>query len=431
MPLRPPLNKFVILENRDRSAAGSPGGPPGKPPTGPKKTSKVGPVGLIQQSIRTTTGNQTFKLKGFGRPVAARFILANVATNGDRVIHALASHGATDGSNQWCIAAKSQDAVGTSNTSRRGHVDEVAVVITGGATNGNDVEINFVKWVKDGVQVNVGVNAGGAVYLMTVILYGGPIEAVAGTYKPAVEDVAITETIGFQLDALYTASTTGDMDDGNDDLAIMTTGLASFDGSTIRQCCFLYRSNDASANMVTQGDVRSAGINSANDDRFHELGNITATTFDVTPKGDAGAWETGYLALKLGPGGEAWAGVLDSPTSTGENAWTGVGFTPTSGTIVPSMIASVDTSHTAGEASGWGIYDVTVLQEAMCAWADEDGPTTSNTQSLVNNKLDLDADDGTNAFVATLTSFYADVATLNFTVVDSTIRKWPALFLRV
>lgn len=388
-------------------------------------------VAVTQFVLRTTTGTQDITIPGFGTPKAARFIAGPALANGTARDNLEASLGATDGTRQYVLAGAAEHNNTSSDTYQRAATDEVIMVLD--ATDGTiKVEANFDSWITDGVRINVGATTGGA-FLVNVVLFGGSdLSAYVNTTALTTQNNSVTLTPNFEANALFVDSHGGSFNDTSAAGAIMSTGVASYDGSTIRQCANLYRSEDnVAAGGTTRGFIRTTGVAEFLSSRYAELASITSTQFNLTARGaDLSAFNVGYLAIGLANGAQAWAGVLNAPTATGDADFTSPGFQPAFGFLVPTMIATVDAEQTDGTGSGWGISVFTADDEYCYAWADEDGSDPVDTQSLADSKaINVAAHTGVNAFTATFSSFLSTGVRLNFTAVDSTVRKWPALFI--
>lgn len=404
--------------------------------------SSAAPVAVTQFNLNTVTGNQTVSVSGFGTPVAAIFIASANQTSGNSA-GAVMSFGATDGTNQWVTAAKSAHGVTPTSAAcgRRAATDECIMIMNGSNSNNNVVvEANLVSFGSDEFTINIGATGGaGTDYLVTAILFGGTAgsgwSAKAGTTTLATQNNVKTITPGFQTNALIVDHALGlAFTDVGTAVSGFDQGWASYDGTTIRQCAAQYRSDGANPTTV-QGLVRNDAVWAITGaSRRAVLQNITSTAFDLLSQGaDLSGLTVGYLALNFGGSHEAWAGVVDSPTSTGSAnlpASGGPSFTPSFAMMRPNMLSAVNTDETAGQAGGFGLAAMTADAQYCTAWADEDNQTTTDTQSVAGAAaINLDDHTGADQFDATLTGFATGAATLNFTAANGTARKWPALLI--
>lgn len=388
----------------------------------------AGSYAVTRVALRTTTGTQDITVTGFGTPKAAYFITSLATSDGVAIADASGSLGATDGTRQWSASFWSDDARGIGTVGAGiAATDEVIQLCTSG---GSFIEANFDSWITDGVRINVGQTNGAAV-LVTVILFGGSsLQAYANTITLANDGIAVTATPGFQLRALLTGSIESAFNDTvRASNAVLIGGLASYDGSTIRQAVQSYAgiNNDPT---VTRGGVRNDAVfarPASLATAYATLQNITATQFDLLCEGSLGTMNVGYLALG---GINAWAGVLDAPTATGNHDFTGPSFQPTLAVTIPTMLSAVNTQTDNGDASGWAYSAITAAAQYCNAFADQDAVGTSNTQSISDDvAVNLDTHAQAAAFDATFDSFLSNGVRLNFTAANGTVRKWPMLFL--
>ncbi len=391
----------------------------------------------VTQTGDTGGQKQNIKIPGFGTPVAARFFFGRTgATEGPGVPNPIngtyCAYGATDGTNQWCVGAAEVSTGGTSITDRWGASDAVVQRRAGAGGGGTPVdEAKFIKWIKDGVQIEWVTNAGFDIKL-TVVLYGGDITAQAGVITPAAEDNTKETTVGFQSDAIYFASAFQGMDDTDTTTAIISMGFGAYDGSSITQGAFQWRSDDAEGVTLAKSETSTKGVANIVSSRWLALSAVGATSFTVTSKGASWAtFLTGYLAFDLGVNGAAKVVIEDSPTAVGNHVFTGIGFKPKFCSMITTFIQTVDTIIQTGDAGAFGISELSLGTHASHAWADEDAQTNQDSQSLFDIKaINTPEDDGTVGFEADFLSFNPDGMTLNFTQAPGTARKWPVLYMR-
>ena len=392
------------------------------------------PMHMVRVALRTTTGLQDIMIAGFGIPVGAIFVIGNATADGTATNDSALSIGFTDGTTHKVVSNWAQHASASSNTISRTASDEIFMILDSGS-GVVDAEANFDSFINGGVRINVTVVGNPTARLLTVYLIGGPgIKCVVGADSLATATNTVTITPGIKARALFTLKGNGSFDDNTGVPYVLRLGLGALDGSTVTQCCFGYKSADAIAVSTLSGVVRSNKIFCIETalDSAATLGNITKTSFDITSgANDLSGQTMAWLAIDLGNKGKAWAGVQDTPVATGKHEFTGAGFQPAAGIMFPlmhSVINSLDIGDNSG-AFGWAGF--TVSEEFCNSWADDDGNTTMDTQSLTDDQaINLDADDGTDGFEATFEEFIPDGVQLDFSVVDSTVRKWPTLFMK-
>ena len=252
--------------------------PPGPNPPGPGGNKPPGGIEFITVPLNTVTGLQDIKIGGFGTPVAAMFYMNQKTVLNAQEGHGILSTGATDGTNQWTIAGVDTTGVGTTITGRWASAIHVMGIQSATADTNVHTSAKFVEFINDGVRINVDRAAAVLPYLLTVVLFGGEdiVAAKVDVVNLAAEDLAVTITPGFETNVLFTATHFNEFDDADDPTLIRSCGMASYDGSTIRQASQSLRSVDA----VTAGDpkleVRAAVINLPAD-QFVTLQDITAT----------------------------------------------------------------------------------------------------------------------------------------------------------
>lgn len=380
-------------------------------------------VAVVSDTLRTTVGTQDFTKAGFGTPKA--FLVYGMASGGN----VLYSIGASDGTNQWCDDGGVDGGQSSTDTYRRGFTTRIFAQEN--LVGSTAVEVAFDSFITDGVRINVTKTDGTTHRLVFVFFNGDDLSVDCGTTALATDGNSATVSPGFETNVLV-LSRGGLTYDGADRATfIAQLGLASYDGSTILQV----NKNSAALDNQAAGDplgyVDDSKILTATSGSWTvTLENITSTSFDLAVAGlDLSTNNVGYLALNIG-GGNAWAGVLDSPTGTGNHTFTDPGFTPILGLILPSMITAVNTAKSNAEAGGYGIAAFDADDEWCIGWSDEDTADPTNCSGHETNQaIDLDTDANVDAFDATFVEFTASGVTLNFSAADGTTRKWPALFI--
>ena len=389
---------------------------------------------MMRAPLRTTTGLQDFKIPGFGLPIGAIFVLSEAQVDGVQTDQHAFSVGASDGSNHWVAASFSDHNPTTSNTAVRSAQDEVFMILDTGS-GVVDAEGNFDSFIPDGVRLNVTVVGNPSGRLLTVYLIGGDgvsfkVDAING---PAASSAA-TYTTGFKSHAIFLFRN-GQFDDNVSSAGVFRFGFAGLNGSTITQCCYSQLTVDGSANQDVRAIVSTDKIHAVEGDAVAKqlvVTAITSTTFDLTAgTTDQTAGVFGYFSIGLGSTGQAWAGIKDTPTKTGKHTFTGADFLPTFGMMMPNMVTSVDSDKTNAEAGAYGLCGFYVDAEFSNSWADEDASALMDNQSVSDDQaINLDQDDGSDGFEATFDSFSGHSVKLDFSIVDSTVRKWPLLLLK-
>lgn len=155
-----------------------------------------------------------------------------------------------------------------------------------------------------------------------------------------------------------------------------------------------------------------------NIDSYIEVTALSSGSFRAYTRGvGRGAADdvVGYVALAF-QNASTYVGKTTTPTSTGSRAETAIGFN--SEFVLEILCMNSDVEHTSNYSAGAASIQIMDAdgQEACCAWASEDGVTTTNSQSqFEHTAVHTDEDDGTSGYVATLTSIDATGLTRNWT----------------
>lgn len=383
-------------------------------------------VAVLQTVLEPSLTTFDVTQPGFGAPKAVIVVLGTALENGVSRNSAVGSVGASDGTDQWSSEWGANNGVSGADVVRSFATGKVAGIHNG--TNNYVVRLSVDSFIADGVRFSMDANAGRIPYVLTVILIGGSaVSAKAGSGSFATQDNTVTVTPGFQTRALLLSSAALGADSFAAGVAINSLGFGAFDGSTVTQASAVYRSDEATS-TATQGDIRSNGVMTLPVGRYASLQSVTSTAFDLlSTGGDLSGWSYGYLALG---GIDAWAGVVDSPTTTGAQTITGPSFTPKAALLSPRMFTATATQQTGGEASGFGIGAVTAHGEAAYGWADRDNVSVSDSsvESAAKGVLAPDHT-GAVAFEGTFDAFTATGVTVDFTTTQGSAKKWLAWFL--
>lgn len=392
-------------------------------------------VAVIETSGGDVSGNQDITKSGFGTPKAAIFITSYnpAAARGDYA-QAHFSFGFTDGTNQYVATMLDLDGLGTTDAHRRQATDEVIMFLDDNTPANVEQEANFVQWITDGVRINWATSNPPSDRAVTVILLGGTdLSAKVNTVTFGTEDTLVHVTdVGFEADALITAGVGADGTTGLDsDQAHSVYGLGLVhNGVSVTQRGIAFMSQD---NLVTSniggilmtngagGQVTISGVTWRAD-----FSNFDSAGFDCHSRGgDSASDIVGYLALKVA-GRTLWVGTVDAPTATGNNSQTGPAFQPDFVMQILSMATAIDTHDVTGKHGAFGVSVIdSAGAESYEGVAMEDGAGTSNTARISDaDAINLDDDDGTDAFDATYVSMDANGWTLNFSAADGTTRKW-------
>lgn len=410
----------------------NPPGPAGPGGRGRGKSTSIFPLNMVQQGIGATTGDIDIVIKGFKTPVAAIFSLGEGRVVGTVENDSHMSLGATDGTNHWYVSSVGKHAEATSQNRRLGNTDAVIALISN--TDANIFfSVTFVRWIKDGVRLNVGATDGNERQLIVTLIGGSGVAAAVGSGALANTSATVTFTPGFEADVLMIVQPGQGIDGVAGLNNVYSVGFGTWDGATVLQTSYFYTSIHAASFADCRSRLKNDTIITFNDTRTVTLGNITLTQFDLTSSADdLTSKDIGFVAINLGDSGKSWTGILTTPTSTGENSLTGVGFKPTGGLMVPTMLPTEDTESLTGDAGAAAFSAFNETNQFCNSYADEDGQTVMDIQGKAVEKIvDLDADDGTDGLEVSFSSFDTDGMTLDFTIVDGTARLWPTLLLKI
>lgn len=391
-------------------------------------------VEVIQVALSGSTGTQDITISGFGTPKAAMFMATLNYSLNTLQDYVFWSHGVTDGTNQWAAGGFNAHNTGATSDTKTFTTTRCIETVNG---TGTDVEATFSTWITDGVRINVNKNSSSRTTILTVVLFGGAdFSAFVDAKTIGAQDVAVTFSPGFQLSGLLSMSTRRNDALGGQANSHYAYGLASFDGSNIRQYGWLLSESSGSyANPYVYSDTAyQIPIANASYDVV-ELENITATTFDMTTRTGSNYAPSSYMgifAIGLANGGKASAVVLDLPTATGGASLTdaNVGFLPAAMLALPSTLVATDTDYADGTGAGWGISMVGAASEAFVGMQIEDAANPTNTSTVASDKaINLYDDAGTLNAAATFDSFVSDGINLTFTTAPASAEKMFALFL--
>lgn len=382
-------------------------------------------------AAQTAGGTQDITISGFGTPKAALFIATWADTDGVKEDFASVGIGATDGTNQWATATKSDHGVGSTDTKKTNKADE-CIILFGSGFNNIDGEANFSAWITDGVRINWGI-APSKGWLLEVVLFGGD-DLSAKVDTDALN--ATTQTygnMGFEADVLICAGAAQSMGAGILGELAIYLGLVHNDGAggVVQRCLAFDEANSSSEGAPVARmfeDAFAAELSSAGAIEWEaSASNFTANGFDHQASANPGTDEFAFLGLKF-TGRQSWVGTVDSPTATGNDSQTGPGFKPQAVLLGLSAIQAVDVTEGDADAGPFGISFFNETEEFCKSIAIEDAAATTNTQSVSDDQaVNLDAHDGTDTWDAAFVSMDANGWTLNFSATDGTARKWIGL----
>lgn len=392
---------------------------------------------IVRVSAPTSTGNQditTVELGGL-TPKAALFFMSGGVSDDSSADHGRIAYGATDGVVEWYMGARSEDGVGTTETTRACHTTGVIGLIDTNA-KAKDSEAEFVTFIANGIRINW-TNAPSVAHKLTVIFFAGAdLEVDCDVIDTDLEDVDVNVTApGFEPDILFAGFNNRDFDSGMDDgvgghheygFGVSKnpgdSGIAEGVGQSNND-----RDGQASAEVTSSvADDRSAfHVKDGTYRTTIEFSDFDADGFTATPRDNDGK-EFGYLALKM-PDTLFEIGIYNTPTSTGDDSKTGVGFAPDTVLFGMSFFdgALTDPPTVTTDDFSYGISAFTDAEESSVSIQTQDSVGTSNTKSIADAKaINLPQDNGAVGFKATFVSMDIDGWTLNYSNAVGTSRKF-------
>ena len=382
----------------------------------------------------TSTGTQDITIGGFGTAKAALFICSVATADGVAANDANISFGAATGtSNEWCLSLNDRN--GTANTSTQATTDSdrcIRINIPGSGP-AIDGEAEFTAFITDGVRINW-LNAPSAAWLLTVVLFGGSdLSAHADNIAlgDSVDNAVDVTDPGFEPTLVITASQGRLGMDSNATFWFASFGGVHNNGGVTQRSASFYRPNGAASGSPSSRCTESYGLMESSTagalDWGGEFGSFDGSGFTVTTR-NAGANNTSmmYLALRLAGTEAGWVDTVDTPTSPGNDTESGPSFTPQIVYQIGTHMEAIDTAYNSSPLAGViGLGAFTDSAEYMTSVADEDGATTTNTQSLSDDTaVELPEDDGTAALTASFVGMVSTGYTLNYSAVEANAKKF-------
>jgi hypothetical protein len=383
--------------------------------------------GINAQAADTGGGTQAYTKSGIGTPNAVYMIDMRGAVTPTTVDDgAMISTGMATGATERAGVTRS-DAHGSANMdcSKMNSTTAILARSTYGSTTVRGT-LDFSSFGSDtftGTWDTTPSTAGYSIASMIVAT-----SASVDTITPTSSGVSISP--GFDIDVAIVISACGSSSSGSS--ANSHGFVTNTDG--LKQCCHMVASDDGAATGEPSGRVGSAvcGGQVGSDGvldytvtaSFPASNQITLTTSTATP-GD----QYHVLCLNIGDG-QAWTGVVDTPTTTaGTHTFSEPGFQPSWNYMIATGITAVDAQRqNSPEAGSYAHCVSTSADQYSAAYADEDGSATSDTQSVITGTpLHKPADDGTADLAATYVSMAATGMEVNFSNVNGSALKCPML----
>lgn len=406
--------------------SGGGGTPPEEPPA-----SGSGARSTVRVACATSTGQQTITLDTAltEQPVAWTF----------KVTLATADDTATDGAmmgwgwawdNSGSIvegagAIRSKHNNNPADTSRRTINDGCILIIS--ATNGAILgQANLVLASSDETQIVVDWTvAPGSGYLLIAEAHAG-VEAYFGKFDiPATLDAATTITCGFQPDYIEVWSCDKPIPDNSGNIQACY-GMATITSGTITQQALMWSSQDNGTTAIgaylSNADIGGRAGYTGTLLQSLRLQNLTSTSFDIATKTASypDGTSDGYVFALKYTGVAVYSGVVAMPTSPDSAYEHAVGFTAGQANVIATTLTAINTADAAGTGFALGVWDG--VNQYSASIADQDNLSTSNTQSLSDDRfINLSAHTGTSMALATISAVGNDLVG-NYSAVDGTAR---------
>jgi len=393
---------------------------------------------IVLGAASTSLGTQDFTFSGFGTPKGAIVICGPSTVHGTTVNHAQISVGYYDGTRARCLSVSDEDNVTPTDGYRQG--DRTNVIRTLNAADGTTTGTgtgSFITGPNGGLRITWTDNPPLG-YQVAVILIGGTVTDVYVddfSNPGGLDTEQVITAPGFQSDLIHVLSQCGQSFGGasNNGLSI-TQGFVVRDGSSppSQRSIGITSSDAASTTNIGArfSDTCAAHVVGAGADRL-EFNNISGSGFSVFARdaNTAGGIDFAYMCVK---GVTAKIVTYDTKITTGSHNITGAGFTPAFSMLLDSLLSSVASDSSSPGAEGFGISVMTATDQYCASIAMDDnltGPTTSNTESIVDNIPIYLRNGGADFIVANWTGFISDGETIDYVTTDGTARKIGVLFI--
>lgn len=371
-------------------------------------------------ALNTSIGTQQITTANFasGTPKAAISITTYAVSNAVEANHAQLCIGFSDGTMDRCVQVYSVDAENTTSTHRGLTSDFIRLNNLG--LNTPDIEAAFSSWVSDGIEIDIS-NEPDAAYLTQLAFFGGStVEAKVGSVTAIAPNAEQNiDTVGFEPDVVFFINADRNLDNETADNH-GSFGVAH-NGAVVTQRSIQWEDDDGDSATNLRGLYQTNYVAGRVGDHQIEVGNFDASGFSIWTR-TTGARDVAYLALKIPDKTLSVTDVLTSPI-TGDQALD-LDINPDFVLAGISANASTDVIDTTGGGMPVGLWMADGTDEFCSTMRIEDGADPSDTGSLSADSIIVKSDDGTAAFVGSLTSFDNDGLTIAWTAVDPTPRYW-------
>lgn len=381
-------------------------------------------TGVITAVYRTTaetdlgTQNITTSDLGGHTPEAAIVIATYTTTDGTGAANHRFSYGAATGaSNEWYVTERQVDNIGggagTVTYSRSGSDALLNLDNTATNTNSTQAKAEFSAFITNGITINWTDAAEDAIHLTVIFFAGDALQAYAGSKDladtayvdntdptPDVGYVEFTEP-GFQPDMIFTGLGYDTATPANQS----AFGLVQYNGSVVTQQSLLhYFVNNAGTYGGMTRAINNGGVGQltpvGNIDWYGSFHDFNSNGFTVrTNTNGANGTDLRYLALDFGTLSN-WVGTHTTATSTGQANEIGPGFTPQLVFQIMNGTEAYNTLYSDSRAGSFGFSAFSSTAAYSAGMSSEDGVTTSNTQTINDDKAILFPDDDGTTLIA-------------------------------
>lgn len=375
-------------------------------------------------ALNTGTGTQDIAVSGLSYTPKAAIIRLSAITALGSSTDMRFSIGFTDGATTFCRGL----AIAGSNYARGGNT--LVAALFNAATAAAECEVAFSAWIEGGMRVNI-TDAPAGAYLISIEFFGGAdFSAKAVSFLGATSGGTNAITgVGFQSDMIYCLSS-GGATGYSTGTASLGIGMASYDGSTIRQGVSSQRYlTGGGGEALCLGEIRDNAIFTNYSSRYMSISAIGSDGFTVSSTGqDFSASTNGALCMNFGGAAEAWVGMLDTPTATGSHDFVHPSDAPSFTPVFASTLfthfptKNVDDST---NALAWAMGGANDNEQVSSGYRAEDALTVSYQDyvTLLAQFVYCDNDDNTASFSGTLSEMITGGVRANMTSVTGTARK--------
>lgn len=344
--------------------------------------------------IPATTGTYTCTTTGLGwTPKAVLVFSSGHTAHGTQRDEQSFMIGATDGTDQWVSANRSQDGVSTTVSKRRYYTDNVINIEDN--AGGIHALANNAGAVANGWKFNFTTIRDGASHrpYFTVVFFGGADLQVASGNVTLSNSTTRSFTFGFESDLMFTAGIgAAESDTGIDANAnVLHYGAAANNGAGgFNQ--FLHVCYDVPGQASSKcGQLIQSGAFSgqAHNDALTWRASLVGTTAAqdgaiIRTAGTPGQDITCYLAINTGDR-RVWCGQLATPTASGTWHVSTIGFKPQIVNLALSPCTVTASVITATPALAFGVSNFNGTVEQSTSFSIEDAQATTDTSSYGNS----------------------------------------------